>query len=67
MSEDELLRLIVRRCRLFAHGRPAPAGSPDSDDLYTPRSMQRTRWNEDEFSRGCYSFVPKGVTTKGIV
>ena len=42
-------------------------GTPASRALrVTPKRWTRTAWNQSEHSRGCYSYVPAGVTDLGI-
>jgi hypothetical protein len=62
MSETDLQALVVRRCRLIAHGTSA-----GTDTVFTPRKIRVTAWNSDRYSRGCYSFVPRGMHNTGAL
>lgn len=38
-------------------------GYQHEESMYDPRHITVTNWNEDKFSRGCYSYVPKGMSS----
>jgi len=52
LSDDDLVKEVLRTLRtLFS-----------DDAVPEPLASKATRWGSDEFSRGCYTFLPPGTS-----
>jgi hypothetical protein len=73
MTDDELIELLMLRLKCLEknsqlkkkYQRMSLANcSSEFSERYSPKRWMRTRWANDPYCRGAYSYVPRGLSTE---